>query len=105
MDVGGSSGFDLAGFVVASCARSGVPVKLSDVVVTARVAALLTGRPSRVSEASPGRRAGSDPPGQIDALGIEGAASGVGGCDGGVIEHGADDGVLSVEVEVRPLSA
>ena len=105
MDVGGSSGFDLARFVDASCARSGVPIKLADVAVTSRVAALLSGRPSRVSEASPGGRAGSDPPAQIDSFSVEAAASRVGGCDGGVIEHGADDGVLSVEVEVRPLSA
>jgi len=104
--VGGvDSGFDLAGFVRASCERSGVPVKVADVLVTAQVASLLTGRPSRVSEADPGGQTGSDAPNQIDALRLEGPAADLGGCDHGMVEHGAHDCVLTVEAEFGPLCA
>ncbi len=97
------TGFDLAAFVEASCERSGVPVKVSDSVVRDRVALLLSGRAVRGD--APASHGPSDPPAQINSVGVEDRAAFVGPGDHGVVEDGFDDRVLPCEVEIDPLSA
>ena len=102
----GLSDFDLAAFVEASCARHGVPVKITDVAVHRNVALLLSGRAGRsTAQRDADRRTGSDPPNEINTVGIERSTTHLGGSNDDVIEHRADNGVLSGEVEFGPLSA
>ncbi|MDX6284934.1 MAG: hypothetical protein QOG53_419 [Frankiales bacterium] len=91
-----------------SCAAQGLPIKVADPVLLRRVEALLTGADPR---GAPLRSEGwsrvrpSHPPHGTDPVGIEGASTRDTGTDDGMVEHGADDGVLPSEVEIRPLSA
>ena len=102
----GLNEFDLAAFVVASCERHGVPVKIADPLVHGRVALLLSGRSGPgAAERDPDRRAVSESPDEIDAFGVEAASSDLRGCDDGVVEHRSHDGVLAVQDEIGPLSA
>jgi len=87
-------GFDVTGWVAASCAAQGVPVKVTDARVVAKVAVLLGAAPP----------AGSESPDGLDPAGVEGAAPGTAG-DDGVIEHGRHDGVSAVETETIPLGS
>ena len=76
----GLDDFDLSAFVAASCERQGVPVKITDPLVHGRVALLLSGRAVRgAAERLPDRRAGSESPDQLDAVGVEAPASDIGG--------------------------
>lgn len=96
---------ELAEWVGASCERHGVPVKVTDAVVVANVAALLSEGRAR-KEAKRRRPPGSsETPHGINSSRIEASASGVAWSDHGVVEHGSDDGVLSGQVQSRPLSA
>jgi len=90
----GDGGFDVAGWVAASCRAQGVPVKVTDARVVARVAVLF-------GAIAP---AGSESPDGLDPAGVEGAAPGAAG-DDGVIEHSGDDRVLAVEAEGVPLGS
>lgn len=92
-DTDGLGGFDVAGWVAASCARQGVPVHVTDAWVVARVAVLL-GADAPVC---------SEPPERFDAGGVEGLGAGGAGSDDGVVQHGGDDGVAAVQPELFPL--
>ena len=98
------SGEELAAFVVASCQRSGVAVKVTDALVVRSVTVLLTGN---ASDAGASRRAAvrSDPPHEIHPARVESSCSGLPGADGRVVEDRFDDRCLTCQVEVRPLSA
>jgi hypothetical protein len=64
--------FDLAAFVIASCERHGVPVKVTDASVRSHVAVLLTGRAGTGGASA--CRSGppvSDSPDEIDSLRIK----------------------------------
>lgn len=89
----GDGGFDVAAWVASSCRAQGVPVKVTDARVVARVAVLLGAAP-----------AGSEPPDGLDPAGVEGAAPGPAG-DDGMIEHRGDDRMPSVEAEGVPLGS
>jgi hypothetical protein len=97
----------VAAWVAASCERQGVPVKITDARVIGHVASLLSDGRARPGRQAERRRAApppdSQPPDRLDSSRIEGVASGR--RDHRVVEHSADDGVLSGEVEIRPLSA
>jgi len=102
----GLSGFDLAAFVVASCERHGVPVKITDPWVHERVAVLLSGRPVRGQrQRDPAGSADSAPPHDINPVRVEAGATALTRCDHGMIDHGCDDRGLSGQVEIGPLSA
>ena len=95
---------DLAAWVAASCARHGVPVKVTDSAVVARVSVLLgagvpASRPLRALSLC------SEPPDRIDPVGVEFPGSLRAWGDHRVIEHSTDNGVLAGQVEIRPLSA
>lgn len=61
--MGGLSGDELAAWVVASCERQGVPVKVTDAVVVSRVVVLLGGRGERAGSVA---ERGANPPGRPD---------------------------------------
>ena len=83
------SGEELAAWVTASCARSGVPVRVTDQAVLGRVVVLLQGREGRP---------GSDTPDEIDAVGVNVSAPAlVGRGDDDVVEDRFDDCVLPAE--------
>lgn len=96
---------DFVAWVTASCLRHGVPIKVTDAMVVADVAALLTDGRAR-KEAKRRRPPGpSETPYGINSPRVEALGSGLAGSDHGVVEHSPDDGVLSGEVQPRPLSA
>lgn len=101
----GLSPADLAAFVEASCLRQGVPVRVTDAAVVARVVALLgvgvAGR-KRSGTAAP---AASELPDEFDAVGVEASSTGGAGSDYGVVEDGSDDGGLAGQVEFGPPAA
>ena len=98
------SGEELAAFVVASCQRSGVAVKVTDELVVRTVTVLLTGN---ASDAGDSRHAAvwSDPPHEINPARVETSCSLLPGAYGRVVKDCFDDRGLTGEVEVRPLSA
>lgn len=92
----------------ASCAAQGVPVVVTDALVLARVAALVSGTAGaaarRVSaEAGPAGR--SRPPLGLHAVDVQGARSWGAGGDDDVLDQGADHSRLPVQVQRPPLSA
>ncbi len=98
--------FDLAAFVEASCVRHGVPLKVTDCGVHARVALLLTGRAVRGdAERRADAHPGSDPPNEINPVGVEHGTPLLHRSDHGMIQHSAHDGVLPGQVEIPPLTA
>lgn len=104
------SGADLARWVMASCARQGVPVKVTDALVVSRVAVLLSGRTQRRTAGAEGaadRRppAASQSPHRLDPAGIETPSTRNTGPDDGVIDDGADDGVTAVQLQFGPLAS
>lgn len=104
--VGRLSAERVAAWVEASCAAQGVPVKVSDPHVVARVGVLLGVRSATGAQAKlrPVRTAASEPPDRTNPVGIERAGH-LGRVDDGVIQHGGDDGSLPVEVQAGPLGA
>jgi hypothetical protein len=96
----------LAAWVEASCARHGVPVKVTDTAIAAQVAVLLQGRASLPAAARRvADRLRSQTPDQIDSAGVQFASTGLPGTDHGVVEHRTNDRVLPGDVQVLPLSA
>lgn len=94
---------ELAWWVAASCARHGVPVKVTDPLVLVRVAVLLS------DDAAPNATrvvaARSEPPDGIDPVGVDRAGAEGAGSDNGMVKQRTHDGVLTVKVEAGPLSA
>lgn len=104
------AGAELARWVMASCARQGVPVKITDAQVVARVAVLLSGRTQRRTAGAEGaadRRtpAASQSPHRFDSAGIHTASTGDAGTDDGVVQHGDDNGVTPVQPQLGPLAS
>lgn len=101
---GDSRGEDrLAAWVAASCARHGVPVRVTDAVVVARVAVLL-------GDAAPPRAplavvAGLETPDRVGPVRVELAGASEAGGDHDVIDDGGDDRVLPGQAELGPLTA
>lgn len=95
----------LAAFVARTCERSGVSVKITDPGTVRDVVVLLSGRAGSVGASRPTGRPRSDPPGDIDAVRVEGSALDGGRGDCGVVDHGLDDRGLAPEIEGGPLSA
>lgn len=101
---------ELARWVMASCARQGVPVKVTDAQVVARVAVLLSGRAQRRKAGAEGaadRRtpAASQPPDRLDSGRVQTPSTAHIRTDDSVIEHGADDGVAAVQSQLGPLAS
>jgi hypothetical protein len=97
---------ELVAFVAASCARSGVPVRITDPVAVARVAVLLAGRDAGpTAQRRAADRPASDPPNEIDPARIESSTTAFGGGDHGMIEDGPHDRMLSGQVQIGPLCA
>ena len=95
----------LAAFVTESCERQGVPVKVTDALVVDRVSALLgAGAPG------PGRQAGRtdrplQTPDRFDSGVVESSGTRRSRSDDDVVDHGADDGGLTGEVEIGPVAS
>ena len=103
--VAGMSPEQFQRWLVDSCARHGVPLKVSDSAVTGRVAVLLQGREAgAATQWRTGARTGSEPPDDVDAGRVELAPRGTGG-DLDAVNDGFDDRVLPGEVQLPPLSA
>jgi hypothetical protein len=101
---------ELAAWVEASCAVQGVPSRVTDALLLARVVVLLGGavESPRAQQRSAGglTLAGrSHAPHGLHSARVQAAGSRGAGRDDGVVKQGADDGVLPVEVESGPLSA
>lgn len=104
--VAGLSGEDFAAWVTASCVRHGVPVKVTDAVVVARTATLLSD--GAVRPAAKRTRvvvAGLQAPDGIGPVGVEFTGARRARGDDEMVEHGGHDRVLAAEVELGPLSA
>jgi hypothetical protein len=96
-------------WLVDSCAAQGVPVVVSDPRVLAQVAVLVSGRggrrPRQAQRAPASGPALSEPPDGLHTVRVQRAGPLGARGDDRVVEHGADHGVLAVEVEGGPLSA
>lgn len=101
----------LAGWVAASCAAQGVPVKVTDPGVLFRVGVLLGVRAGATrAHGAPapstwGHRPPLQPPDWPHALGVKAPRPGDTGGDDGVVEDGGDDGGLPVQAQTRPAVA
>ena len=101
---------ELASWVQASCARQGVPAKVTDIGVVARIAALLgsSGGPEALGASAPkrtGPRGPSEPPDEFHPVRVHRPGTGSGGMDDPVIDHSSDDGGLAGQIQAGPLSA
>lgn len=101
---------DLAAWVERSCASQGVPVKVTDAGVQRVVSVLMNPLPGGEPAASrSGSRRGPGPesqtPHRLHPVGVQRSGPGLPGCDHGVVEHGLDNGSLSAQVELPPISA
>ena len=104
------SGDELAAWVQESCARQGVPAKVTDLGVVARIAVLLgtPGTPEALGAPAPKRTGGrvrSEPPHDLHPVRIQRAGTGLARTDHDVVDDRFDDGDLAGEVEFGPLSA
>ncbi len=100
----------LRAWLESSCAAQGVPVLVDDPGTLMRVAALLGGAasgPGSQARSARSRAAAArlQPPDGLHPVDVEPPDTGTGRADDGVVKDGRDDGVLPVQVEVRPLSA
>ena len=100
----------LASWVDASCAAQGVPARVTDPLVLARVLVLLGGEAAgpRAHARSASTRPDADrsqPPHGLHAVRVQGAGPEDSRADAGVVEDREHDGVLAGQVEARPLSA
>ena len=101
---------ELSAWVQASCARQGVPAKVTDIVVVGRVAMLLGSPvgPEALGAVAPkrtGRRGPSETPDDLHSVRVQRAGAGLGRSDDDVVDDGGDDGGLTGEIEAGPLSA
>lgn len=95
---------ELAAWVSASCARHGVPVKVTDTAVIARAVTLLSSGAVRPQRGRSPRK-GLQPPDGIDAVGVQGRRAGRARPNHSVVQDRCDNGVLPSEVERGPLFA
>lgn len=99
---------ELAARVATSCASSGVPVRVTDALAVAGIAALLQAPAERSrahgrqAEHAAGRRR-SQPPRHLHAVGVERSRSLRAGADGDAGDEGAHDSDLPIKVEPGPL--
>ena len=104
----GLSDDEFATWVSNSCARHGVPVKVTDARIVADVAVLLSGGASRPSGAKrrwPAAPPRSESPYDVDSGGVDIAGSANACGDDGAVYDGVDDGGLPGQVERGPLCA
>lgn len=101
----------LAAWVESSCAAQGVPVKVTDPGVMRQVATLLGQAPSE-SRADPRsgstRHAGDGSevaPHDVHAGVVQGPGARLSRADGDVVDDRSGDGLLTVEVQGRPLAS
>lgn len=97
----------VAAWLKASCARAGITVQVTDPLALRRISVLLGGepgeRPRRAKRAARPRVPSLQPPDRLDAGGVEGFASLLGGgADHQMVDDGPDDGGLPAEVEPVP---
>jgi len=99
----------LAAWVAASCARHGVPVKVTDAAVIARTVTLLSSgaiRPAlKPSQEDRPDRWGLQAPDRVGPVRVELTGTGDARPDDDVVEHRGHDGGLAGEIQTRPLSA
>lgn len=95
-------------WLAASCAAQGVAVVVSDPLVLARVAVLVSGSAGaarRRASAEAGPALCSQPPDGLDPLDVQCPGAGGAGADDDVLDQGSDHGRLPVQVQRPPLSA
>ena len=80
----------------ASCAEQKLQPRVSDPSIVRRVAVLILGREVPFL---------SDPPGRLNAIGVEAVEAASAGTNDGVVHDGFHDGSLPGQWEVGPLSA
>ncbi len=99
----------LRAWVVASCAAQGVPLHVTDPRVLEQVRVLLTGGAGSPAQARQRERGGparrSQPPDDLEPVGVQGAGAAGAGAHQNVIDDGFDDGDLASEVEGLPRGA
>jgi hypothetical protein len=98
----------VAAWVARSCEAQGIAVKVTDSLVLAQVVALLEVAGARPPAGKRGRACTCPPsesPHRTDAVRVETLGAMGAGANGGVIQHRANDGYSSAEVEARPLLA
>lgn len=100
----------VAAWVEASCREQDVPPKVVDVVVVNQICVLLGGsaetRPAAAEGARPAARGTAlQPPDGFHARRIEASGAGRTGQDHGMVEQGANDRNLPVEIKAVPRSA
>jgi hypothetical protein len=93
----------------ASCIAQGVPVVVTDAAVLSQVAVLVSGRGGRrtrqAQRAPVPHPPRSEPPVGLHAGRVQAARTWSAGGDDGILQQGGDDGVLTVQIQVGPLSA
>ena len=96
-------------WLIESCAAQGVPVLVGDPRVLSEVAALIGGvggrRPRQAKRAPASTLPPSEPPNRLDSARVQTASTVGAGSNDGVLEDRTDHGVLTVEVQARPLGA
>lgn len=96
----------LAVWVAASCARHGVPVKVTDAAVIARTVTLLSAGAIRPAAGrTRADRSGLQPPDRVGPVRVELTGTGDARVHDDVVEHRGHDGGLAGEVQAGPLSA
>lgn len=98
-------GFDLAAWVAASCARHGVPVKVTDAGVISDVVVLVGSGGGRPQAERGARPAPSEPPDDVDSVRVELSGPTLAGGDVGVVDDRRDDGGSDSQTEVVPGAA
>lgn len=95
----------LAAWVAASCARHGVPVKVTDAAVIARAVTLLSAGAIRPAPRLADRPGPLQAPDRVGPVRVELTGAGDARPDDDVVEHRGHDGGLAGEIQTRPLSA
>lgn len=93
----------------ASCIAQGVPVVVTDAAVLSQIAVLVSGRGGRrtrqAQRAPVPHPPGSEPPVGLHAGRVQAARTRSAGEDDSLLQESGNDGVLTVQVQVGPLSA
>ena len=99
--MGGLDAESVRALVERSCAAQGLPIKVTSPAVVEVVVSLLGATPSHSSE----NEARSQTPDGVDPGGVDVVDAGTSRADHDVIDDGADNRSLSVEVKGRPLAS